>query len=261
MEKRIRRSMEFERFKFIKSNRDIKNFLVKDLMRNMSSGGYAFNFPISVYFENGDYFIADGQHRFMAAKELKVPFYFVEGDKRDLLNKIPEFNGAQSSWGLNDYVKHFAENNDNSESANNYKVLHWITKKYNFPVSLALIVFFKLNSIAEGGSLKIRFRDDFKAGKLDFLRGIKEAETIMKRVNDIRFYSDRYKHFKQNHVFVKALIRVCSNRKYKHNRMMHRLKNGVTELSKCATGAAYVMQLQDIYNKYYKKSEKENFND
>lgn len=60
-----------------------------------------------------DFNIIDGQHRFIAMKELDlpIPYQIIEGD---VISKTMALNSNQSQWQLIDYVRSYAEQgNDN----------------------------------------------------------------------------------------------------------------------------------------------------
>lgn len=98
-------------FKLIKSNRNIQPGLVKRLKESIKKIGYIEARPIIV---NKNMEIIDGQNRFFACQELKLPiFYSIIETKISDNILIEELNKNQLIWRLQDFVHHFAEQNVN----------------------------------------------------------------------------------------------------------------------------------------------------
>lgn len=101
----ILETMEYSVFKQVSWNRKIKRSLVDKIKKSMVSEGFASYAPILV---NDDMVILDGQHRFIAAKELGIPVKYMivaEDTKQDALilmntNKLP--------WTPDDFAGYYA---------------------------------------------------------------------------------------------------------------------------------------------------------
>lgn len=83
-EESMLKSTEYDRFKFFWWNRDIPKSNLKKIKESMlADGGSDRTFPITVVKRGNDYYIADGQTRFTAAKELGFIIYYIVADIAD----------------------------------------------------------------------------------------------------------------------------------------------------------------------------------
>lgn len=98
---------DYDIFNFLTGNRTINANNVKKLKESISENGYKKSQPIIV---NQDFEIIDGQHRFTACEELKLPIYFtIEREDEDSIKLTQDLNKNQKNWGLIDYIKSYAD--------------------------------------------------------------------------------------------------------------------------------------------------------
>lgn len=102
----INSTYEYHIFKLMKGNRQIDLNHVKQLKREMQRNPdlLASN-PILV---NEHLFIIDGQHRWMAATELKRKLYYIVADGATI-DQTRHLNTTQRSWSLIDFAKSYAD--------------------------------------------------------------------------------------------------------------------------------------------------------
>ena len=91
-------------FNFYPWNRDLDRKRVDVIKALITKFGYAPDKPISV---DEDSFVVDGQHRYMAATELCVPFTFIRTQARNPQEVISVQTGGKP-WGAGDFLHYYA---------------------------------------------------------------------------------------------------------------------------------------------------------
>lgn len=90
-------------------NREVKPNKVKKLMESIKHIGFIGSILVhkETYDKTGLLYILDGQHRYLALKNLglEVPYEFVSGDIKTI---VTEMNKNQTAWSLCDYIKSHA---------------------------------------------------------------------------------------------------------------------------------------------------------
>jgi len=99
----------YNKFNFINVNRKISREHVNHLKKSILTNNMLHAKPIVV---DQQLNIIDGQHRFIAAKELGVKIYYaiVNGYEEDIIS----LNANQRSWQTIDYVQYYAKKGINS---------------------------------------------------------------------------------------------------------------------------------------------------
>lgn len=121
MNMEIKRTKNYEEFKFKKENREINYNKVMRLKAKLIEDGRQI-LPIIC---NRNMEIIDGQHRFEALKELNWEImYYV--DEAVTSMELISINNTQSNWSLSDYIHYYASLGDAK-----YIELEKIIKKYN----------------------------------------------------------------------------------------------------------------------------------
>ena len=103
MKTKFVRTMDYDRFRFFNTNRNIVESHVRKLMSSISEVGLLEEITI-----NEDYYIIDGQHRFEALKRMSehIVAKIKIGASSD--NIIP-VNIIRKGWSIMDYINHYAE--------------------------------------------------------------------------------------------------------------------------------------------------------
>jgi hypothetical protein len=105
-EKKIQRTEDYSQLKFTKFNRSIDHHKVQRFVQESKLNPHLMEIcPILV---NGDMEIIDGQHRFLACKENKLPVFFIQCDKLKY-SDIIVLNKDQKNWNLDDYISHHVQ--------------------------------------------------------------------------------------------------------------------------------------------------------
>ena len=99
----INKTNDYQKFKVIKGNRQIKNNHLERLLKAMRKKYLII--PIMV---NKDYEIVDGQHRFINAMRLGLSvFYFFNEDYE--LSEVQKLNSNMTNWSSADYLEGYAD--------------------------------------------------------------------------------------------------------------------------------------------------------
>lgn len=238
MEKSIKKSKEYDEFAFIEGNREIINSHLQSLKDSISQKNLLHLRPIVVD-ENKN--ILDGQHRFMAAQELEIQFYYIQC-KSDDYKELISLNRHQKNWKLYDYAKFYSVNFKNE---NYSKVLNIIN---DFKINL-LTLFIYLNYNIR----KKILRAEFEVG--DFLFDFNE-EKLKTDLSDWQFFHDFLEEKESDMIdmiktvyFRKALFLILNSKRINKETFWERIKSNFVMLHRCFNFDQAIEMLLKIYNK------------
>lgn len=234
--KQIKMTKDYDRFSFINSNRPIKPRKVRSLKASIQRKNLLNEFPITV---NSKYEVLDGQHRLVAAKQLRVSIYYTISDKMTK-EDISRVNASQDKWTLREYLNYYC-----LEDCHEYKVFKGFMGRYDFGITIAMIML-----CGERGG---QFIISFKEGDMKIRRSIREADEHASMVYDFSEYVNFYKA----RSFVLAMMELIYHPGYDHKRMMGKMEMASTKLVKCPDKESYMKVLESIYN--YHASDKVRF--
>lgn len=127
-----------------------------------------------------NHFILDGQHRFMAAKELQKPLpYIVLKDSEKIMDIIKDLNSCSKNWNNNDYLKH-------NYQKPSYKFFKQVLDEYGMPFSTTY-------ALLTGKNYDVAAKNNFKSGllklsfqqKQDFKTAIKKVDLLLHEVKKV----------------------------------------------------------------------------
>lgn len=210
---------DYSKFKFLKTNREIKESTVKKIIESIRTFGIIPGRPVLV---DGDYNIIDGQHRFMAIKSLghPIPYEVINGD---VIAKTMALNSNQAQWKLIDYIKSYAE-----QGTDCYRKFLKFEEKYKFGVSASIDICFGFKPKTA----------DFKKGKE--LKFLDEAE-------DIAIYLDSFKNvsYKNTKTFTRAIVVLfCKSTKEQRDLV----RANVLKIPKFSLVSDYTTAFENIIN-------------
>jgi ParB-like nuclease family protein len=221
-------SDEYDAFTLHPEQRSLQPAHTIKIMRSMKSRGFIATCPIVV---NDRFEILDGQHRFQAAKNLGIPFFYVVNEAIDVQD-VREMAKANAAWVLGDYVtSYIRQGNDN---------------------------FIRLQKLKEQSGLSWgpfmvgafpgyrHMSDDIRSGKL-VLTELKEA-AIIDFISKFLMFRELFPKGWQHRGFVIACSQLFSHPQYNHKQMTARLEYQSTRLVRCPNSEAYLAMLSEIYN-------------
>jgi hypothetical protein len=183
---------EYYNLKLMPYNRQVKegNQNVNRLVKSMKDNNLLYAAPIIVQ-ETGNHLeIIDGQHRYLAAKFLKLPIHIhILKDVRygeHERNLMSTLNSNQKNWGLEDFAYHYSKSNDNEISKKYSEYLDMYHTFFNGPDGPGithgiLICITQKRATRQGNNI------EFKQGKLDWNYCTKQhLYQIYKQLNEIK---------------------------------------------------------------------------
>jgi hypothetical protein len=205
---------------FSKQNREVKTKTVLSLKESMVKFGFIPGRPVLI---TKEWVIVDGQHRFLAARDLgiEIEFEILEGD---YLDKMIHLNSTQSNWTLEDYVNSYA-----SQNIDCYRKLLKFKEKYDLNLSSAITIFFspsvKSVNIKKGEILKINSNADQVA---DF---ISNCHTVA---------------YNKDNKFVRAIVSVYDKLT---KSQLSKLKSRLIIVPKLSNSSDFITAFENIINK------------
>lgn len=103
----IYETYNYDQFKFIEGNRDIVQTNYLRILNSIRSG-YIKNPIFVIIMEDGKLGIRDGQHRYLALKELSMPIHYMIQENIEGLTAIPRLNLSRN-WGDIDFIQSYAK--------------------------------------------------------------------------------------------------------------------------------------------------------
>ncbi len=225
----INETSNYSIFAFKDNNRNIDLFHVKRLASSINQWG-----NISVILCNRRMEILDGQHRFLALRDSKLPIKYIVADIDDLA--IPNLNSTQKRWGLKDYLNYGL--NSNAES---YFYLDFIrTNNPDLQLSSLIQIF--------GGSGRTK---DFKGLSLNLSREDKErGERIISILN--RFKDEFLIEHAYHSRFISGFLMIYKNPLYNHDHFAEQLQRYSGLMKRQANFGDYARNIEEIYNYKFK---------
>lgn len=231
-QRRIYETKEYDQFRKMDANRQVRERHVKALMQSIKSYGNLLDlYPIVVIQKNGHLEIHDGQHRLEACRRLGEPvFYIVDKENRLSIQTVRATNARQEKWSSGDYLDSFCE-----QGLQPYLELRAFLKKYPMGITYAV-------RVASGGTRsRVMFR--FKVGLMK-LDDIDFAEQLGASVRDMSEFVVK----PWSAQFMSAVAMLLRNPHYDHDRMLLKLREvGYIEDPK-PDSLEWANELERIYN-------------
>jgi hypothetical protein len=214
------KTKNYAKFTFSKENREIKIKKISEIKESMKKFGFIPGRPVLITKEG---VIIDGQHRFLAAKDLEidVEFEILEGD---YIEKMIQLNCTQSNWTLENYINSYAVQNIDC-----YRKLLKFQEKYDLSMSSAIAILFgagiKSSDIRKGENIKIRTNADAVA---DF---ILNCNTIS---------------YNKDHKFIRAVVSVYDKLT---KSQLNKLKSRLIIIPKLSNTNDFIIAFENVINK------------
>jgi hypothetical protein len=236
---------DLDQFVLSSANRRVYPQHVRRMATSIAQNGFLRDCPIKVVKKGNQFIVTDGQHRLEAARTLGVGVYFMPDIDTQVAAKIRVANQFSRSWSLDDYLHHHI-----SLENENYVELKKFAEKFKLPPSVALDILSGRNMMGpRNGLLPRDFRAAFKDGSwsIDPDRLV-QAEELMKRINEIRFFHEVMGTVRYEKSFISALVRVLNNPDFDYARFMQNLPVQLDRIRRCSNTARYLEMLSEIYN-------------
>jgi hypothetical protein len=216
-------SDDYNKFNMIKGNREIDVLKIKRILSDINRGTNLLKFcPILVIEKNKKLDIIDGQHRFIVAKKIKSPVYYIMAEALSLYD-IARMNSNTEKWKAKDFINCYVElGNDN------YKKLESFLKQFDgIPVSHAI----RLLSRGKGAEKRSSI-ESFQRGEF-VITTEKDARQICNAANAFHFV------YKFSPGFLQAISKIIDAGKI-----------ATKDLSEKVNVDPDQLKIQDNYKKY-----------
>lgn len=224
----IKETKDYEQFKLIDENRNLNRNHINKIKDSITEFGYVASNPILVNHNNE---IIDGQHRFVACKEMGLPVYYIVED--GLPSKaLLSLNTTQKSWSLEDYINYWA-----TKGYSSYRLLISFCEYCSLGASTALCIL----GYSRGG----KTTEKIKIGcfQTDSTK-ITEAKTRWKFIEAILDAC----HFGKSARVIKALVSLSEAKTFNWATMVKKLSRQLDRIHVCATQEGYENLFRELYN-------------
>lgn len=238
----------YNMFSFKGGNRDIlrNESHIRNLQQELKRKQLA-SIPLSVEYENGRYYINEGQNRFEALRREKLPIYYAIERKKINIDDIRRLNNTQKSWNQKDWVDSYIHSEKEnfgpfkavSQPYHMYK--HFMTK-YKVTSSVALYLLAGENN----KSTTKRFRD----GQLKIPDWNKSCEKI-NFLQSMEIYIN--KNWKRSS-FVTAMMSAYNDYRFRKKRWMRKLELNSRKIVLATNALDYMDMINEVYN--FKETQK-----
>jgi hypothetical protein len=222
-------------------NRDINLNHVERLKEILIKHGYFEGSPIIV---DEDGLIIDGQHRYVACKELKIEPTIVQAGDFDM---VPILNSTQLSWSMKDYVKYYA-----AKAYEDYVILEQLCKAKNISPNVAYIIIMGRGNERSGmanslsrtsinkhpvrqGTFKIPDKSQKGLDKLE-----RKVDAILNLVARL--------DLPRTERLVLAITRLAEDKNFSFKVMEAKIAYQRARIYRCSTINEYMQMLANIYN-------------
>lgn len=197
-------SKDYNKFKFVDVNRAVNRLEVEKKKNLLVKNDKSSVLPILV---TKNLEIIDGQHRFVALKELNKPIYYII-DENYCMSDVVDINSTSLRWSSADFLTYYIK-----QDKQNYIKFNDLLKKYSFNIT-------ELVHLVGNGESKRNPFEDFKTGNLK-LKSDKDVEILCQilfnlkpfyrstptpMINSINFIYNNFKNVKFEKLYEKLLV-------------------------------------------------------
>lgn len=219
---------DYEKFKMLDYNRTLNRIQIEKLKNSITKHGYLSSNPIIV---DEDMNVIDGQHRYIACKEMGLPIVYEVVD--DSNNMIIDLNTTQKKWCLEDYVNYYATRYNNR----NYLRLQKICKTTNQRVNTVMTLLRGSQSgeiarTVKSGNLQLKEEDEIKI--MSTLNAVAAIAKLLRQKCTVRL--------------IESVLQLSRLPKFRWKRLNEQCEKYSTLAYKCITRDDYSDMLKRIYN-------------
>lgn len=224
----IYETKDYEKFKFMEGNRKVNDHTYLKLLESMSEEQLMIPILVNKAFE-----IIDGQHRYKASRELKLPVYYHIQDDYGI-EQVKKANMIGSNWVKEDFLNMFlAQENETYEYISTLREIYGI--------NLSIII--KLFAFYQNKAKNIAARS-FEEGTFS-LEGAAQVENFLECLLD--FKDLEFKYYNTD-LFVQSFLSLYNYELYDHAVLKRKMKAKKDLFERKRTRDDYLLFLCDIYN-------------
>lgn len=227
---KIHSTTRYDQFVFKRGNRPVRGRVVS-LIAAIEKHNQLAEYPILVSERNdGKLEIADGQHRFEAAKALKVPIFYIISRHQITIEQIAAANQLQQSWNLTDWMESWIGRGNDE-----YLKLKNFARTFQLPITVSMELI--------GGSLGGTQTDQFKRGKFK-VADLAFGQTVGHVLGALRGHLPV-----ADLRLVRAIMRVLRIKGINIDRLIKKLVAHASAFERQATWLKYVELIEKLYNR------------
>lgn len=238
----VQTTSDYSKFKTLFGNRKPNALHVKRLCKSFEKN-YLFS-PILI---NEHYQIIDGQHRFLAAKELGLPINYIVVNGYGL-NEVQVLNTNSSNWDKYDYLKAYCD-----LGVIPYLQMNKFMQDFpDFKIGVAEQILTNTTNGVNNRSAVFEKKGrvkNFEEGKFS----IPDLKASYDNAEKLLMFKPYFSSFNEPK-FVSAMIGILKNQNYNHAEMLGKLAHQPLSLQPCKHISQYKLLIEDIYN--YRRREK-----
>lgn len=230
----IQQTDNYDWFQFITGNRVVSRRKVDRIKNDVNNGLNLFPYcPIIVNRSEDDKFlIIDGQHRFVASKELEHPIHYVVAHNIPLRD-VARMNNNTDKWSNNDFLDCYIR-----LGIEDYQVLRDFLKSHKVSLRQG-IGLLATGKVAGGGHLSARFKDgEFRVKHLE---AAKELIELVDHLFGIYVFS-------RDNKLIEAVRRLHKANRWDLEVMKDKLKKHRHMMEKQSSVKTYMYLIEQIYN-------------
>lgn len=230
----IQQSKKYDDFTLLEANRLISRPHIQDLIKSFSeTPDIARTHPILV---NEKLEIIDGQHRFLAWKEMKWPVYYIV-EKGLTVQDALRLNSNQRAWRIEDYARAYAMSGNTQ-----YQQFLELREEFHWPYTI-------LQIYCEGHE-RSNATKTFKQGHLKLMKDRKSMRDNMEKFNELIDLLPAKTPIRRT--FAVAIFETFKAPTYNHEFFLEKFKlRGEHELTNFhGTKNDYLRAIENIYNYY-----------
>lgn len=225
MNSEIHMTKEYSLFKRIKGNRELSQSHINNLVEVFTNKPDLLSYnPILV---NEKMEVIDGQHRLAAAQEAGVEVFYIIHKSLDI-NDVQDLNSGTRHWGLMDYALSYKE-----LGKLDYAIFVDMVQKYNVSHNVVLMVLSNEKSNLH----------QFKSGNFH-AHDVQRAAKFFDSLFQFEGYYDAYR----TGTFATAFWKMFNNVAYNHEHLLNQLRKKPEAAHKQEDVAAYLRELEYVYN-------------
>lgn len=230
----VQETDEYDKFNLMTANRSQNRGHVEALKTAFEEIGNLTKVQPILVNENFD--IIDGQHRFVACRELGEPIFYTVVPGLGI-EEARSMNILHRNWTVQDFAESYA-------NSGNKHYAEYLQLKEEFGFNHSIMLNYLNGSESRGSYAKFR-KGDFK---------LADRKAAIDRLNKLAEVGEYAEELVNDRYFALAVLRAMNVDEYDHKHMVKKLElHGNQLLERRATTFDYLRLLEEIYN--YKMSE------
>lgn len=224
---KINRTTDYNKFKFMPGNRKVNIAHVSQLKQSIQEDNLTAVKPIVI---NDKFQIIDGQHTFLACKDLGYSIYYIVQTGGNLSN-VQSLNNSSRNWTGRDFIEMWKDRGNK-----NYQQLDEFMDRWRLTVGDSMRLLMNSVSGMPAGN-------NFKRGYF-IVKDVEMAHRYAQMIYDFAPFTDSYRR----RTFVIAAMKAFKQPGYKHSRMLDQLNKFSKKIPISQDWRNYLKELDRIYN-------------